>query len=361
MYDDWRIYHNNAVARSEKYKRGFYTGLGAVMNLETYADKFLVLQHRYTVNEPSTYSKSLHFPIFKNSNVAEGVPSLDSLLRSIPKSEHVLVTGVTFGYMKMLMNWICILRQLNMDHNFLVAAFDKEAFEYLYLLGIPVFYPIKTSQKNTPVASNSAYEYGQKSFKDTTKLKIASVKVILEMGYDVLWSDSDIIFFKDFRNLFQGTHHDIIMQSNNPIPRYKGYYNQRINSGFYFIRSKESTLKLVNEVIDHSMASLKSEQMSFDAILCAKASTDFCTTADNHLIAFLSHEKFPNGAVLDYWDRMISNKSAPAEAFILHNNWIKGYGAKMNRIIESNYWFWDDEREVCVVDSMSSIRAKSAD
>ena len=335
--------------RTEKYARGFYTGLGAVMHLEMFMDIDQQIKRRETVNEPSAYSMSLKFPIVTVDNaVAEGIPSLATLLQNIPKGEHVLLTGVTFGYLDMLMNWICILRQLNMDKNFLIAAFDKEAFEYLYLQGLPVFYPSGNSHKKSPVNTNTAFEYGQQSFKDTTKLKIASVKIILELGYDVLWSDSDIIFFKDFRKLLFKTQHDIIMQSNNPIPKYKGYYNQRINSGFYFIRSSEKTIQLVKEVIDHSLTSLKSEQMSFDAILCVDANEDFCTTADNHLITFFDYEKFPNGGVLKYWEALMNNGTVPAGAYILHNNWIKGYSAKLNRIVKSNFWFWDNQREVCL-------------
>jgi hypothetical protein len=359
VYDDWRIYHNNVVARSVSYARGFYTGLGAVMNLEDYMGAHLKLKRRHTKQQPSDYSLSLKFPIITSSGntVADGIPSLETLLHNIPRNEHVLMTGITFGYMEMLMNWICILRQLNMDHNFLIAAFDQKSFEYLYLQGLPVFFPSGNSHNNIPMGSDSAHEYGQQSFKDTTKLKIASVKVILELGYDVLWSDSDIIFFKDFRNMFRMTQHDIIMQSNNPIPKYKGYFNQRINSGFYFIRSKASTIRLVKEIIDHSLTSLKSEQMSFDAILCANANADFCTTADNHLVTFLDYRKFPNGGVLKYWEALMStnDSSVPEYAYILHNNWIKGYSAKMNRIKKSNFWFWDNQREVCGTKSFEHI------
>jgi hypothetical protein len=348
VFDDWRIYHNNVIARDEAYQRGFYTGLGAVKHIKSFLDSNGQIYRRNVTEESSAYSKSLKFPIISPSNVvAKGVPSLATLLQGMSKTEPILVTGVTFGYIDMLMNWICVLRRLNMDHNFVIAAFDRDAFRFLYIQGLPVFFSGGEAQNTATAGGSAAFEYGQQSFKEATKLKIASVKTILELGYDVIWSDSDIIFFKDFRDALKVSRHNIIMQSNNPIPKYEGYLTQRINSGFYFIRSTAATIKIVNDVIAHSKMSKLSEQMSFDAILCPYSNEDFCTTNSNDLVTFFDYRKFPNGAVLSYWDDLMMNETKPPDAFILHNNWIKGYIAKKNRIIKSKFWFWDSQRHVC--------------
>ena len=349
IYDDWRIYHNNAVTRTSMYSRRFYTGLGAVQKLTKFVDANMQMKSRQVAEEPSAYSLSLKFPIFRSVNeVARGVPSLQDLLEAIPINEHILMTGVTFGYIDMLMNWVCMLRRLNMDYNYLVAAFDKDAFECLYLCGIPVFYFPGNALKGERMSSNSAFEYGQQSFKETTKLKIASVKIILELGYNVLWCDSDVALVKDFRGVVTYTHYDMIVQSNNPIPKYSGYYNQRVNSGFYFLKSKHYVIELVKDIIEHSISSRKSEQMSFDAVLCYKSNADFCTTANKDLVVFFDSMKFPNGGVLKYWDSLLANGSVPHEAYILHNNWIKGYSAKIDRFVRGKFWFWDSKRQVCL-------------
>ncbi len=58
-----------------------------------------------------------------------GLPfTLQDLLPLVARNNHVIVTGVSYAYRDMLMNFICNLRRLGLYDSLVIAAFDEEMY-----------------------------------------------------------------------------------------------------------------------------------------------------------------------------------------------------------------------------------------
>ena len=70
-----------------------------------------------------------------------GLPfTLKDLLPLVVRDNHVILTGVSYAYRDMLMNFVCNLRRLGLHNNLVVAAFDEETYRFGFKMGIAVFY-----------------------------------------------------------------------------------------------------------------------------------------------------------------------------------------------------------------------------
>lgn len=100
-------------------------------------------------------------------------------------------------------------------------------------MGLPIFY----YQSDVAVDASRDLAYGSKEFRKVTKLKSQVVLEILRMGYDVIWTDTDIAWFQNPLPLLASMESDFVVQSNAPSTEADANGPLRINSGFYRIRS----------------------------------------------------------------------------------------------------------------------------
>lgn len=64
---------------------------------------------------------------------------LRELLPLVAKNNHVVLTGMNFGYRDMLMSFVCNLRRLGLHKGFIIGAFDEAIYEFAWKMGLPVF------------------------------------------------------------------------------------------------------------------------------------------------------------------------------------------------------------------------------
>lgn len=214
-----------------------------------------------TYKIPVTTSEG-HPPVY-------GLPfTLEDLLPLMARNNHVIVTGVSYGYRDMLMNYVCNLRRLGITHSLIIAAFDKEMYEFGFKMGLPIFF-YEADDADVRKALSRGMEYGSKGFKKVTKLKSQVVLRILRMGYDVTWTDTDIVWLRDPLPALADMPSDFVVQSNAPWPEESAANGElRINSGFYRIRSNELTIAALETIVHHAAISKFTEQPSFYMVLC---------------------------------------------------------------------------------------------
>jgi hypothetical protein len=138
---------------------------------------------------------------------ASAVPDREELKRQLAKvagiykdpskakgyEKTVLITGCNRGFVNHLHNFKCFADRLGMK--FLVMAMDREAHEYI--------------TRNTTMSSylmvggavgevtGAATEFRSKQFNLITARKKEAVHDILQLGYDVLFSDTDVAIIRD--------------------------------------------------------------------------------------------------------------------------------------------------------------------
>ena len=102
--------------------------------------------------------------------------------------QTVLVTGCNSGFINQLLNFKCFAERLGMK--FLVIAMDEDAHEYI--------------SKNTTMTSylmkggaSKSQKFRSAEFNVITATKKEAVHNILELGYNVLFSDTDVAMIRD--------------------------------------------------------------------------------------------------------------------------------------------------------------------
>ena len=368
-FSDWHNYHNRAVLIGEKYQRGYTRGAGTpnVIAVQITADPILGLsfqippfdkpaivgQRRVTLWKDK---RMREFPTnpskMKAKNLNFGMPhTFASLLSTVDASQPVLLTGTTVGFIPFVMSWICNLRRLGEFRNVMIAAFDDEAYDSLYHLGMPVFIASNSLGK-TDSGGDGRYAYGNEVYKQVTKMKTAVVLSVLKEGHDVIWCDPDIVIYKPFIHQLLKSSFDFQLQNNNPTAlKVTKKSKLMTNSGFYLVRSKPWVMEALSAVVQHAAKSTKSEQMSWNAILCKDQAfeRDQCYFKGNTL-QFLPREQYATGNQSDAVWKSVSVNRPPSNLVVWHNNWITGYDAKMKRLKAIQQLWWDEEWEHCSSD-----------
>ncbi|KAI7742638.1 hypothetical protein M8C21_029596 [Ambrosia artemisiifolia] len=271
--------------------------------------------------------------------------SLEHLLSARADQNKTIVLAVAgYSYKDMLMSWACRLHHLQVS-NFVVCALDDEIYSFCVLQGLPVF-------RDRLAPSNISYDdchFGTNCFQRVTKVKSRVVLEILKLGYNVLMSDVDVYWFKNPLPLLT-TFGPAVFVAQSDEYKITGPINlpRRLNSGFYYAQSDNTTIAALKKVVKHASLSNLSEQPSFYDTLCGfngsyRLDDDTCQEPETNLtVHFLDRNLFPNGAYLDLWDSSnVSSRCMSIGCFVLHNNWISGRQKKLERQVSSGLWEHD--------------------
>ncbi|CAI9265043.1 unnamed protein product [Lactuca saligna] len=278
--------------------------------------------------------------------------SLELLLSTRADQNKTIVLAVAgYSYKDMLMSWVCRLHLLNVS-NFVVCALDDEIYDFSILQGLPVF-------RDKLAPNNISYDdchFGTNCFQRVTKVKSRVVLEILKLGYNLLMSDVDVYWFKNPLPLLT-TFGPAVFLAQSDEYKITGPINlpRRLNSGFYYAHSDNSTIAALEKVVKHASLSNLSEQPSFYDTLCGlngsnRLGDDMCHEPETNLtIRFLDRNLFPNGAYQDFWDsNNVSSTCMKKGCFVLHNNWISGRQKKLERQVSSGLWEYDISMRMCL-------------
>jgi Nucleotide-diphospho-sugar transferase len=300
----------------------------------------------------------------------------------------VLLTAVNYAYRELLMNFKCTLERVGMRDHFVIAALDKQVYEWGVLRGLPIYLASSAGKEESDLVVQGS-DYGGDGFKSVTKLKSVAVLEVLKKGFGVIWSDVDITWFRHpFDALADYMRKDggIAIQSNAPyVENSKKSATphetvvevahvecpaavRRLNSGLYVAPSNPLVIQAFRDIVRHARKSRWSEQPSFDEVLCARNPSErHCerctyrpalkgnmvlsqTDSPSLHVELLDRFKFPNGAVLIGEDNdNVYNlglerfaKATGQELIAAHNNWISGEIEKKARQVAAGWWFGQD-------------------
>lgn len=124
----------------------------------------------------------------KVSGIYSQVPSTSKHL-SLEKT--VIVTACNHGFLNHLFNFDCYMQRLKMKY--LVIAMDKKAYEYLSANTSIVTYYMHSDNEIT----TAPQEFRSKQFNIITTRKKEAVLAIMKLGYNVLFSDTDVAILRD--------------------------------------------------------------------------------------------------------------------------------------------------------------------
>lgn len=162
----------------------------------------------------------------------------------------VIVMVCNFGQSELLMNFVCAAKSRSLDETLsriVVFSTDPETTELAKSLGLAAFYDEKNFES---IPSEAAGQYGDRKFTAMMMAKVMSVQLVSALGYDFLFQDVDIVWFKDPLEYFKlpaVKDFDAVFQDDGGHSvRYAPY---SANSGFYFIRNNRRTEHLLTALL----------------------------------------------------------------------------------------------------------------
>jgi len=171
------------------------------------------------------------------------------MVEKLAIQKTIIVLTCNRGQSELLMNFACNARAKGFDiKNVLVFATDEETEKLAGNLGLAAYYD---DQFFHAIPAEGAKRYGDRNFVAMMFAKVLCVHMIVWLGYDVLFQDVDIVWFKNpldyYHNNKLSGDFDIYFQDDGVRSiRYAPY---SANSGFYFIRNNNRTRYLFTQLL----------------------------------------------------------------------------------------------------------------
>ena len=218
--------------------------------------------NEYLTNFPS-YSEATYKELFKRttyvnkqSNNLSEIGSLIAKAAGLDQSSHltmprevvnstVLVLSANMAYADMTYNFLCRLANISKTFKYVVIAQDASFYDFLQSHHIPSM----SGSLIHAASSHNAQNFHSAGFNAISIAKIIAARIVLELGYNVLFSDVDTAWNKSPVS-FLSADVDLTIQSNsgsNLSPS-----DDEPNTGFYFLKSNDRSMAFLDETIDRA-------------------------------------------------------------------------------------------------------------
>lgn len=262
---------------------------------------------------------------------------LKPILEKIQIQKTVVVLTSNHGHSELLMNFACSARARGFDlQNVLIFPTDLETKELADGMGLSTFYEEKLMAS---VPKHAAGVYGDSTFTSAMFAKVLCVQLVNELGYDLLFQDVDVVWYKNPLDFFHDKalpKFDLYFQDDGS--RQERYAPYSANSGFYYVRSNERTKHLFRQLIYQSdlIDAWNSHQQVLIALLGEHSSVMGLTVK----VYEKETEEFPGG--LQYHrknDIMKKIMRGESKAYIFHMSWTSDKTNKLKFFQQMGEWF----------------------
>jgi hypothetical protein len=332
-------------------------------------------------------------------------------------TETVIVMICNFGQSELLLNFVCAARSRGLDtSNILVFATDQKTKEILDRAGLTVYYD-ETVSCGLPIMhaccfcakvsfllrtvlfekllgdipSGAAQQYGDRNFIMVMLAKVKThylqwqgyslsiqnysnvaalftskvycVQLTLILGYDVLFQDVDIIWYKHPFDYFLAKNSpiysaDIILQDDGS--RSKRYAPFSGNSGFYYVRNNKKTQHLFNQLLvsGNEIQRTQSHQQTLTALLAEHASLYALKVK---ILERDRDDMFPGGYHFHFRGKdnffygFFRGEKSP---YLFHMSWTLNKDNKLLFLRQLGEWYVQDQ---CIGRPLSNITAAVGD
>jgi len=266
---------------------------------------------------------------------------LEPLAKKIAKNNAIIVLTCNFGQSELLMNFACSARARGFDlSNVLVFATDIETKELAESLGINAFFD-KWNFRDMP--KKGAQRYGDKIFSKMMVAKTLCVQLINMLGYDLIFQDVDIVWWRNPLEYFENHSKDgYDMYFQDDGARTLRYAPLSANSGFYFVRSNPKTRYLFTSLLYSGDAIFQSH--SHQQVLIARMNEHI--SLFNLRVKVMSREEhwFPGGfhyhRKKNFMKDVIQDKVHP---YIFHMSWTTNKDYKLKFFQQMGEWFVNEK------------------
>jgi len=309
------------------------------------------------------------------------VPYLNSLkkeldeLKPIAKSvasnnsyKTIIVMVCNFGHSEMLLNFVCNAHAKGMSDllkSVMLFSTDIETHEFAKSLGLASFF---SEAIFGYVPKQAAEVYGDGTYSRIMMSKVYCAHLISQLGYDFLFQDVDVVWYKNplpvfhsdvpDKNNFIATKWDMIFQDDGSRQLFFAPYSA--NTGFYFVRHTKATVYFFNHFLMSGdlVLELFSHQSALIALLAEQASLMGLKIKTWNRNA----EEFPGGYAFHsepkYMKKLILSKNSTdgrglvesatgkkdsIDPYIFHMSWTANKDNKLKFFEQLGEWYLKDE------------------
>jgi len=272
---------------------------------------------------PKTNHIEQNWKLLRNylGTVDDVLTRLRPIAKRIARNNTIVVMVCNLGQSSLLVNFACAARSKGLDlSGVLVFCTDEETLGIARGLGFAAFY----DEKNfAAIPLSEAKTYGDKTFAAVMHAKVITVQLINKLGYDCLFQDVDIVWYRDPLPLFHDKssslmEFDILFQDDGARSlRYSPFCS---NSGFYYVRYNSRTEYFFTSLLYATdlVLSTHSHQQALTALLADHASLFGLR------IKTLNEDDLPGGHYFHrkstFMHEMLEGKRTP---FLFHMSWTK--------------------------------------
>ena len=255
--------------------------------------------------------------------------TLAYLLKRRNRKNVVLVMMVNHGYIDMFLNWVRSCEKHGIDARpwALVFTVDAEAEQIVEQLGFTAYTDEQSYGKQSKQAPR---KFGDGTFRRLMFQKTAVVHDVLQLGYDVLFQDIDVVWQQDpFEYLMQPSLQafDALFMYDGPNRRFKPLH---ANSGFFLLRNTPFVRQFWGTVLSNYYMILKygSQQQVVNHVLVSHSYKGLKPT-------ILPEEDFANGHLFN-----VGRPSRlPQNPYVIHCSWTGNHDDKIEKYKQVDLWY----------------------
>jgi len=252
----------------------------------------------------------------------------------------VVVMVCNKGQSMLLANFVCAAKARGIDMSkVLLFASDLHTHRLARSLGLMTYHHEKLFA-DMPEAA--AKQYGDSNFKAMMMAKIYVVHIINLLGHDVLFQDSDMIWFKDPLPYFEKkvpAGFDVYFQDDGQHSAQYAPYSP--NTGFYYMRQNERTQFLMSHLV--RMGDVVMNTGSHQAAMTALMAEHSSWKGLRVKVINRDEPDFPCGYHFQrkqsFVRDMLAGKNDP---YIFHMSWTDNKDQKIQYLQQLGEWYWSE-------------------
>ena len=245
-------------------------------------------------------------------------------------NDLVILTTITSSFIDLTENWLASIRRCGEYHpRIYIIAEDQETYDHFYNKSsiISNVNVIKAPQYE----ETASQEFNTGENKNLLCKRPQYILDILKSGHDVLFSDVDVVWFHRPYRFFNDDFDILFLQDQVPP-------DTTVSTGFAFYRATNDTIQFVERWVDEIKCwkEPKSDQVILNRLVI-KHMGDIMDPIPWFKLKILNPKKFVSGK--NYFNEIWRKENPNVKPVVLHNNWIQGHDAKVERFKKLRTWF----------------------
>ncbi|GMI03804.1 hypothetical protein TrLO_g11011 [Triparma laevis f. longispina] len=287
-----------------------------------------------------------------SSHLIHDSPSLHTLLSQTAIDNNIIILMANSGHSSLTSNALNSLKRLGIKNVILFGLDSSTCTSPYFTTESSINYPcyhLPSTFLQSLCGSCGLKNVWSSGFADVAVIKPTLITSLLSLNYNVLWTDTDVVFTVDPFGKIRGGG-DVAIQAGgtNVFDKndWKGsteaeiYFRDELCTGFYYVKSSPQTIKFftqtVLELSLHSDDVKFGDQSSFNLVMFEWMFRDEVGLS----VDILNPTEFPTGSL--FFDHHNSVYKDNGEiVFMVHNNFIIGSEKKVERFKKYNMWLED--------------------